>query len=568
MGTVTSTDELTLQEIDSLEEDIGRYRAGALSLEEFRPRRTLYGVYGQRQQERYMVRVRIPQGRLTPEQLLALANIAESLSQGFVHVTTRQDIEYHFVLLENVPALLRELAAVGITTREAGGNIVRNVTCDPLAGVCPDAVFDVTPHADAIARYFLRNPVSQGLPRKVKIAFSGCPCDRALTWVHDIGAQAAISDGRRGFRLLVGGGLGALPRAADVLEEFVSEEELLPWCEAIIRAFQETGDRQRRQKARLKFVLERLGIAAFRELVLEERRQAPGGIARDSAWPALEEGPPAPIREPPPQAAPAPGYDLWREVCVLPQKQAGFAAVAVALPAGKITASQLRALAGICRAFALRPRATIEQNLVLRWARDEELPALHAALAEHDLAQPTAGTLLDPVACLGAETCASALTNGKAMARALTSHLAQNGYLEDPVVRSVQVKISGCTNACGQHHVADIGLYGGALHVDGRLLPVYHLLVNDNGFGKMVGRVPVRRMPQAVACLADAYRSRRLPEEPFRAFVRRLGTAELRALLHPWLKAPLFVEDPTAYVDWEATKLFSLDERGEGECAV
>ncbi|OGO51698.1 MAG: hypothetical protein A2148_10055 [Chloroflexi bacterium RBG_16_68_14] len=560
-------EELALQEIDELEANVAQFRSGELSLEEFRPRRTLYGVYGQRQRERYMVRVRVPQGRLTPEQLLTLADIAESFSRGFAHVTTRQDIEYHFVLLEHMPALLRQLAAVDLTTREAGGNIVRNVTCDPLSGVCGDAVFDVTPHADALAGHFLRNPVSQELPRKIKIALSGCPCDHALTWVHDIGAQAAVSGDRRGFRLLVGGGLGALPRGADVLEEFVPEEELVPLCEAIVRAFQRTGDRKRRQRARLKFVLARLGLETFRKLVHEERRQVPAAPDLLDTRAELEE--PAPLRtgEPAP-AERTPEYHRWRQVCVLPQKQAGFAVAAVALPAGKITAGQLRALADIAREFALRPRTTIYQNIVLRWAREEHLPALHAALARHNLAQPTAETLLDPVACPGAETCASAITNGKALARALISQLEESEYLEDEAARRIQVKISACPNACGQHPVADIGLYGGALHADGRLLPMYHLLVNSNGFGQLLARLPARRAPQAVRALVEDYRSRRLPEERFRPFARRVGLGELRAVIAPLLPPPAFVEDPEAYLDWEATKLFSLEERGEGECAV
>jgi ferredoxin-nitrite reductase/sulfite reductase (ferredoxin) len=561
-----NVDQTAFEEIDALEKDIRGVRSGELSPDEFRPRRTLYGVYGQRQQDRHMVRVRIPQGRLTPEQLLALGDLAERFSRGFVYVTTRQDVEYHFVLLEKVPPLLRVLARVGLTTREAGGNIVRNITCDPLAGVCPDTVFDVTPHADALARHFLRNPVSQGLPRKIKIAFSGCPCDHALTWIHDIGAQAAVREGRRGFRLLVGGGLGALPRGADVLEEFVPEEELVPLCEAVIRVFQRTGDRQRRQKARLKFVLERLGIDAFRELVKEDRDSMPdSGYAVPRA--DLEETPTVPD-DAVAVSVPSPEYEGWREVCVNPQKQAGFVAVAVALPVGRITAAQLRALAVIVPSFGLRLRTSIEQNLVLRWAREEDLPALHAALSQQGLGRPIAGTLLDPVACPGAETCASAITNGKAMARALTDHLEQGDLFEDAAARGIRVKISGCPNACGHHPVADIGLYGGALHVDGHLLPIYHVLVNNDGFAQLLARVPARRVPQAVSALVDHYQSRRFAEEPFRSFARRVGRAALCAVVAPYLQPPTFLEDPGAFFDWEAGRPFSLDERGEGECAV
>lgn len=565
-------DAQTYAEIDSLEGEIRRYLRGELTVDELRPLRTIYGVYGQRHKDRYMLRVKLPQGLLNDQQLETLGEIARNYSRGFAYVTTRQDIQYHFLLLPEVPAALRRLADVGLTTREAGGNIVRNVTCDPLAGVCPQEVFDVTPYSHAVSRHFLRNPVSQGLPRKIKIAFSGCPHDHAFTPIHDIGAQAVIRDGQRGFRLLVGGGLGAVPRLAELFEDFVPEEELLPLCEAIIRVFNRTGERKNRNKARLKFVLARLGLEEFRRLVYQERSALP--VVGNGAYPqpdlSLEEGPPhyaqataSPARE---------GFPLWQETNVRPQKQAGYCVVQVALPVGKITADQFMALAEISRRYCGGSvRTTIGQNLLLRWVRQADLPGLHAALDAAGLARPGPETIIDPVACPGTETCMSALTHSKGLARALIEELGSDGHLLDPFVRAIRIKVSGCPNACGHHHAADIGLYGCALHVDGRLIPAYQLLVgggDGDALARPVMRIAARRVPAAISALVNHYRQVREEGESFRQFVRRLGTDYLRQALADCGRMPTFVEDPPAYVDWEGDKLFSLEERGEGECAV
>ncbi len=560
-------------EIAELESHFQRFLAGEITNDELRPRRTLYGIYGQRHKDRYMVRVKVPQGLLDPEQLAVLGRIAGDYSRGFAYVTTRQDIQYHFVLLERVPEVLRLLASVGLTTREAGGNIVRNVTADEMAGVCPAELFDVTPYAHAVSRHFLRHPAAQALPRKVKIAFSGCSHDHALTPVHDIGLQAAVRDGRRGFRVLVGGGLGVVPRLADELEPFVPEETLVPMCEAIVRVFDRTGERRNRNKARLKFVLWRLDVDEFRRLVKAELAAMPPPGADVYARPdlSLSEEEPAFV-EAGFSTAPLDGFDVWRQANVLPQKQDGFYAVQVSLPAGAMSGEQFFALADIARRFGGgRVRTTIQQNLLLRWVREAELPAVHAALAAAGLDRPWAETLLDPVACPGAETCMSAITNSKALARALIEAFSLDGYLADPLVRPIRIKVSGCPNSCGHHHVADIGLYGCAVHVDGRLLPAYQVLVGGGdgaGLAQPLMKVPSRRVPAFLSALLDYYRRVRVEGEPFRSFVRRLGTDNLRTALREHATMPTFVQDPPAYVDWEAEKLFSLDERGEGECAV
>ncbi len=566
------SDRETQHEINALEDAVGRFLDGRLPIEEFRPLRTLFGLYGQRQKDRYMLRVRVPEGILDAEELSVLAQAAREYSRGFAYVTTRQDIQVHFLRLESVPALLRMLAGAGLTTREAGGNVVRNITCDPYSGVCRSAVFDVTPHSHAIARQFLRNPHSQLLPRKVKIAFSGCPHDHSLTWVHDIGAQAVVRNGRRGFRIVIGGGLGIVPRIAQTLEEFVPEEELVPAFEAIIRVFHRIGPRADRKKARLKFVIDRVGVAPFRELVRKELAAMPpaGDHVYAQIPRELDEQPPP--RHPKGADGRAAGFAQWSTVNAVRQAQEGYCTVRIALPVGTITADQFDALADLCVRFGNgTARATIEQNLLMRWVREDDLPALHAELLAAGLGAPIAGTVLDPVACPGAETCSSAITNAKGLARAVIRELGTNGLLRDPLTRGVHIRASGCPNSCGHHLVGDIGLYGCALHSEGRMLPAYHLLLRTTkgrGFGVPVVRLPAKVTPRAVHALLDYFRETHMPDEALSDFTARLGAPAIRAILEEYARIPVFTENPDAFVDWGQQRIFSLDERGEGECAV
>jgi sulfite reductase (ferredoxin) len=566
-------DAQTLKAIASLGDDLQRFQDGVLTADQLRPRRTLYGVYGQRHKDRYMLRVKVPQGVLLAEQLEALGRVAAEHSRGFGYITTRQDIQYHFMLLEHVMPALELLASAGLTTREAGGNIVRNVTCDPFAGVCRDEVFDVTPYSHAVSRHFLGNPNAQSLPRKIKIAFSGCPHDHAMTWIHDIGGQAVVREGMRGFRVVVGGGLGTVPHVADTLEEFVPHDELVRVCDAVVRVFNRVGDRKTRVRSRLKFVLMRTGIDEFRPLVREELASMPpaGSAAYVTPDLALEESAPA-YSAAAAGERPADGFALWRAVNVVPQKQTGYCTVQVAPVAGAVTAGQFAGLAEIVRRFSGGAlRTTIEQNLLLRWVRESDLAALHRSLLDRELARPTAETLLDPVACPGTESCMSGITNGKGLARAIISEFSQDGYLADPLVRAASIKLSGCPNSCGQHYTADIGLYGCSMHVDGRLIPTYQLLVgggNGDALAEPVMRLAAKSVPQALRALVDNYRSTREADEPLPRYLRRVGPDGVRAALAPYAQLPSFVEDPAAYVDWEMDKLFSLDERGEGECGI
>ncbi|MFQ5879175.1 MAG: nitrite/sulfite reductase [Dehalococcoidia bacterium] len=570
----------SLQDIEQFRAEALRLQQGALSPDDFRPFRTMYGIYGQRQKDRYMVRVKVPSGLLAAEQLEVLGRIAHDFSRGYGYVTTRQDIQFHNTLLDDVPTIMDRLAGVGLTTREAGGNSVRNVTCDYMAGICAQEIFDVTPYAVAVTHHFLRHPLVQRLPRKFKVAFSGCPHDHGLTPIHDIGARAVVRDGQRGFQIWVGGGLGAVPRLADLFVEFVAEEELIRTCEAIIRVFNKEGGlsnllRKNKNKARLKFLLAKLGIDEFRRLVEEELASLPPASGDTYTQPDLSqaEGPPQYLVSPA-AVTPHPGYHRWRETNAIPQKQQSYYTAQVTLPVGKITAQQFLALAQICRRFAGGwLRTTPQQNVVLRWVREENLPALHAALTEADLGQEGAETVVDPVACPGADTCMSAITTAKGLARALAQELAKDGLLEDSLVRAIRIKVSGCPNSCGHHGFADIGLYGSTVHMDGRLIPTYELLVGGglNGqpaLGRRVMRIAARRAPQAVADLVQLYRESRHQGESFRQFVLRVEPPYLQEVLAEYQPMPTFAQDPFAYIDWESDKLFSLDERGEGECAV
>lgn len=564
-------------DIAEFEAALGRFQRGEMGRDEFRAFRTLRGIYGQRQAERYMVRVKIPYGGLTAAQLERLGEIAERYSRGFGHVTTRQNIQFHFVLLDMVPEVMRQLGEVGLATREAGGNTVRNVTACALAGVCPKELFDVSPYAAAASQHFLRCPLVQRLPRKVKIAFSGCPADCAFTQIHDIGAVAALQESngatQRGFRLVVGGGLGTIPRLAQVLHEFLPANELVPTCEAVVRVFERLGERGNRNRARMKFLLQKVGIEEFRRLVQEARASLPPGAA---PWPDIANG-----HEPTPSVGFAQGeeggcqagFERWRSANVVAQWQPGYYAAFVNLPLGDITAAQFRALAAIARQFAGGyARTTSQQALVLRWVPEEHLPALYAALSEAGLGLPGAEGIGDVTACPGTDTCMSALTSSRGLGRRL-AELFRDGDAE-PALAGISIKVSGCPNACGQHHLGTIGLQGCALHYNGHLYPAYQLLLGGGVYegqarlAQPIVKIPAKQVPAAIAALLQLYRQQRRPEESFVPFLDRVGEEKIQAALAAFAAVPSPAEDPEVYIDWEALKPFSLDERGEGECAV
>jgi sulfite reductase beta subunit-like hemoprotein len=576
-----SADPVVKAEIDNFEKEAIAWRQGRGLGDDFRPFRLQHGTYGQRQADRQMMRIKVPHGTMTPEMLHAVAECADLYTpRKLGHVTTRQAIQLHFVMLEDAPKVMRRLAEVGMTTREACANTVRNITADPLTGIADDCIFDVTPYAEAAMRYFLRNPVNQKLPRKFKIAYSASPADRGLIPIHDIGLMAVERDGRQGFRVSVGGGLGAAPRVADVLTEFVPVEEQLRTIEATIRVWDRLGERRNKNKARIKFLVAKLGIDEFRRLYEAELAALPPADApqfRDPDFTLLEDAPASgsyASRNGGP-ATPQEGFDVWRRTNVVRQAQAGWNTVYVLLPIGDVSADQMHALAEIARNYANgRIRTAVTQNFVLRWVHEDDLPALHAALAGIGLAEAHAMTISDVMTCPGADTCSIGVTSSKGLGTELRNRiLAGNGKYRDPLVNDIKIKISGCPNSCGQHHVADIGFYGMAIRNGERQIPAFQLLLGGNAQGegrlaKITMKIPARYIPDAVERLIDTYVSGRSEGEPFSSWATRVGTPQIQELLAEYKTVPEFTQDPMAYVDWGQTKLFTLDDMGEGECAV
>ncbi len=520
---------------------ITRLEAGQVSGEDFVPFRVMRGIYGIRgAPDHHMVRVKVPGGRLQASQAEVLARIAEDHASGVAHVTTRQDVQLHWVHRRDLPRVLELLGEAGLTTREAGGNTVRNVTACHLSGTCPHEEMDALAYGRAIAGHFLRNPLVQNLPRKFKIAVSGCPEDCAMAAIHDVGAVAAPrrDDGgaRRGFRIYVGGGLGSAPRAAVLLEEWTPAEWLLATGEAVVRVFDRLGDREKRHAARLKFVVQRLGEEQVRERVLAERRallRLSPDLERDPWVPpaAPAQGVPAAGPEHPLTEPADPAYGCWRATNVLPQRPAGGRhSVAVGPPAGDLTPTQLRTLARLAREMGDGTLVTTQsQGVVLTGLPERHLPAAWQVLSEHGLAAPGALGVSTVVGCPGSATCNLAITQSHRLAVELTSRLRSRPDLAlAPGVRHLRIRVSGCPNSCGHHHVADVGLYGVSRHRDGRAVPAYQVLLGGWAgqgraeFGVPLMWVPARTAPDLVVRLLELYLEQRQDEESFRAWVLRL----------------------------------------------
>ncbi|RMH05669.1 MAG: HEPN domain-containing protein [Nitrospirae bacterium] len=578
-----------LEEIETFEEEAQRFQAGETPAEIFKPFRLQYGIYGQRQPDVQMVRIKIPFGGLTANQLRRIAELAETYATGVGHVTTRQDIQLHFVSLRHVGTIMRKLAEVGLTTREACANTVRNVTACHLAGVCPGEVFDVTPYAKTVAYHLLRNPLNQSLPRKFKIAFSGCHHDCALTPIHDIGLLATKrDDGTMGFRMVVGGGLGSTPRIAHLLREFVPMEELIPSIEAVIKVFDNLGNRKNRNKARMKFVIDKLGFPEFTRR-WEEAYHALQAASGQRPTPTFLSHPdPAPLIMPVKPSRSGHGtheqsqasaqtngrgaeFERWRTTNTVAQRQPGFLAAVIKLPTGDITADQMLAVADMAETYSNgNIRTTIHQNLVLRWVPEARIEELYSELATHGLGQPGAEHAEDIVACPGTDTCGLGITSSKGLARALAEIFPPGQTADD--LNGVSVHISGCHNSCAQHHIATIGLHGVGKRQGDHVAPVYelHLGGQINGstkIGQMILKLPAKAVPRAIAHLLDLYRRSRHPGETLPAFIDRLGKAKLKEELIPYSILPAYEQDASYYFDWEADEEFTVEDLGPGECA-
>jgi sulfite reductase (ferredoxin) len=531
-----------------------------------------------------MMRIKIPYGKLNTEQMDVLAALAEDYSDGISHVTTRQDIQLHFVHIDDTPDLMRRLAAVGITTREACGNSVRNVTACPLAGVCKTETFDVSPYAEALMRFLLGHPDVQDFGRKFKPAFSGCAHEACgLVNMHDLGlvAKTKVVDGelKRGFAYYVGGGLGAIPHPAQLFDEFVPEEEILPLTQAVSRVFARLGEKENRGRARIKFLVAKLGIEEFRRIVLEERAKLP----YDPRWTAYlenldryretprREGAPLDLRG---NGSHSAAFRAWHATNVRPQRQPGYAVVTVKLPLGDITSDQMRSLADVAAEFTDgHVRLTVEQNIVLRWVSEADLPRLHAALEAIDLGAPGAETIQDITACPGTDTCKLGIASSRGLAAELARHVAELDEKTAEAVKGLRIKASGCFNSCGQHHISDLGFYGISRKKGGRLVPHFQVVLggkwteNAGSFGLATLAIPSKNIPEVVRRITSRYAAEREEGESFTDFIERLGKAEVKHLIQDLTEVPPYEVDPSFYSDWGDPREYTMDDYGEGECA-
>ncbi len=589
-------------DIDEFVDVLGKYERGEISPEDWRRFRLVRGTYGQRQDGVQMMRIKIPQGIVTSSQMRALASVAARHSRGFCHVTTRQNIQYHFVKLDVVEEVMRTLADEGMTTREACGNSVRNITGCPFAGTSETEVFDVTPYAEALTRYFLRHPLAAKLPRKFKIAFEGCSEDHAVASINDLGWRARIVNGKRGFRVTVAGGTSILPVTGYVLYDFMPVEEMFNVAEAVVRVFHRFGDYEHRSRNRLKFTIKALTWDGFRqkyEEALAEFKQSGGAsLPFDPQSPPPSEQAPdwAPADPPTLQAVAAaastpvngpgilPGtvrlaalpdsYVRWMRSNVSKQRQPGYCHVTVRLPLGDFTAGQMRVLADLADAYGDGSmRLTVDQNVLYRWVKASSVESFYQRLAAAELSAPDAGTLGDVVSCPGAESCRLAVTQSRGLGRAFTEFLSMRSDLVD-MVPSGHIKISGCPNGCGQHHIGSIGFQGSVRKVGSRAVPQYFVLVgggaSDEGvahFGKVVSKVPVHRLTDALDRLLGLYKAKKEGEEELGAFFRRIPPAMATEVLKDLaLLLPNETTDDD-FVDLGETHTFA-PEVMDGECSA
>lgn len=556
------------QDIIALEKNIFAFRNGQIHEEKFRSLRLVRGVYGQRQPGVQMVRIKIPLGRFTASQLRRIAAVSDEYATGNLHLTTRQDVQLHFVQLERTPQLWAELEKEEITLREACGNTVRNVTASIFAGIDPDEPFDVSPYAEAFFRYFLRNPVCQDLGRKVKVAFSSSEKDTAGVFFHDLGFIPIILNGEKGFKVVLGGGIGAQPKEAEVVFSFLPVEYLIPFSEAVLRVFDRHGERNRRNKARLKFLIKEVGMATFLEWVEAEKRALPNAIYHiDPPADSFRDSPIWPTRD----EFLGPDYKSWRQTNVFAQKQAGYLAVGIPIRTGDLSSDCARHLADIIENFTGDDsRFTTSQSILLRFVREENLPHLYTQLVEAGLARTGFHRVSDIVACPGTDTCNLGIGSSMGLAHVLQEVLEREySWLIEEY--DLSIKISGCMNACGQHTVANIGFQGMTLNQGNRVAPATQVLLGGGALGNGHGRfadkvikVPSRRVPDVLRWILSDFQANHLPQEHFNAYYDRKGEDYFFQYLKTYSNTENLSE--LDFVDW-GNEIFYEKAIGIGECA-
>ena len=585
------------EETEIFAQKVKLFRQGRLSNDDFRRFRLQHGAYGSRLHMNYsMVRIKIPTGEVTPEQLEKIASLSEAFSIGSAHVSTRQNIQLHWVQLEDVSEVMRGLVEAGLTTREACGNTVRNVMCSHFAGVCPDEAFDATPYAKAIARFFIRNPMCQNLPRKFKINFTCCD-KHGLIRIADIGLIPVIKDNVRGFKIYLGGGLGPASFIGHLLEDFTPENQLLSTSMATIRLFDRHGNRENMARNRMRYLVQEMGWDKFKKLVLKERsivemttaastkklfnvnteeetRKLPKTVRAMMKLPVLNEQ----------VTIESQAYERWLHTNVVPQKQEGYFTIFVTLGAGDITANQLRVLAEAIRNFSVEgtARNTPQQNFAIRYIKGDDLYEFYNMLASTGLANPGALTIASAVGCSGTTSCNLAITNSHRLAKEVQHKFLELGLDTDDNLRDSTIKISGCPNSCGQHEIATIGFFGGASRIGTAMAPTYTMLfggsTGEQGeLGKAIMRVPAKRVIDTIRRIIEIYNQERSSSETLKQWINKIVRGEgigsiknienMKAILSPVTQLPPVEQDQESYRDYGNDTKFSA-KTARGECAA
>lgn len=565
---------LVEKDIIDLARKIELFREGKIHEEKFRSLRLARGVYGQRQQGVQMVRIKLPYGKMTFKQWKRIADISDEYSTGNLHLTTRQDVQIHFVSLDRTPELWSKLEQDDITLREACGNTVRNVTASPSAGIDPNEPFDIAPYADATFRYFLRNPICQEMGRKFKIAFSNTDEDTALTYMHDMGFIPKIQDGKRGFKVVLGGGLGAQPMMAKIAHEFLAEDKIIPYLEATLRVFDRHGERNSRHKARIKFLIQKIGFEALVQLINDEQKALKSkSVVIDTEtgkWAVTAEEMPSKTADVSVEQTPA--YELWKATNTFEQKQKGFYGVYVRILNGNIHSTTSRSLIEQLDGYiADDVRVTINQGLMLKFVPEVNLPYVYSVLEAHGLAAAGANSMANITACPGTDTCNLAISDSTNITSKLESVITED-FPELIHNNEIKIKISGCMNSCGQHGMANIGFHGSSLKAaDKRVLPALQVLLGGGTVGDGVGRVadkvikvPSKRGPEVLRVVLNNYEENANEGEYFNDYYDRQGEKYFYTLLKPVADLTTLKDDD--FIDWGASEQFQT-EIGVGECA-
>jgi len=580
-----------LEESENFAKTVKLYRQGKIDSDNFRRFRLQHGAYGTRMTDDYaMVRIKIPAGEIYPHQLERIAQLSEAFSIGSAHVSTRQNIQLHWVVLEDVSEIMRGLAEVGLTSREACGNTVRNVMCSPLSGVCSEETFDATPYAFATARFLLRNPMNQNLPRKFKFNFTCCE-KHGMARIADVGLipQTRDLDGKiqRGFKVFLGGGLGNKSFVGHQLEEFTQEEDLLYTSIAVLRIFDRLGNRKNMARNRMRYLVDEMGWENFQNLVLKERMIV---RATQSVVIKLEvDNTPKEVKRPiritdTDGRSPPDGYSRWHKTTTFKQKQAGFSSVFITLESGDMTANQLRALAKICSEFSAEgfARNGFSQDIVLRWVSDDDLPRLYSRLLEAGLANPGSLTMASPVGCSGTTSCNLALTNSHRLAKEIQRKFIELKLDQDETLRDATIKISGCPNSCGQHEIATIGFYGGGGRVGKDMYPLYQLSLGGRADGEtMLGvnciRVPAKRIIPVILKIIEVFKKNKKENDTLATWIHRIvkgnenseikSVNDFKKILEPLTIPPTKDQDKDFYADYGSDSSYHT-RTGRGECAA